>query len=157
MFGKEQCRNRATLNSTGMSQMHFRGREASRRGTLSKGSFLVSLTHSTWVTSLPPTCGSHPLASLSSHQSVFCLRCNLPTSSPFPGLFTSCSVCLGGVRPHPSHILVILQVSAQSSHLRGDVPDGPALITFPFMMLTTLRSHLIGLSSHLLSIDGLFH
>lgn len=157
MFRKEQCRKRATLNSTGMSQMHFRGREASRRGTLSKGSFLVSLTHSTWVTTLPPTCGSHPLASLSSHQSVFCLRCNLPTSSPFPGLFTSCSVCLGGVRPHPSHILVILQVSAQTSHLRGDVPDGPASITFPFMMLTTLRSHLIGLSSHFLSIDGLLN
>lgn len=87
---------------------------------------------------------------------VFRLLCNLPNSSPFPGLFTSCSVCLGGICPRSSHILVILLVSAQTSHLRGDVPDGPALIPSPFMTLTTLRSHFIGLFAYLLSIDSLY-
>lgn len=92
----------------------------------------------------------------SEQSPVSCLLCNLPTSSPFPGLFTSCSVCLGGIRPRSSHILVILQVLAQASHLRGDILDGPALITSPFMTLTRLRSHFIGLFSYLLSTDSLY-
>lgn len=120
---------------------------------LEEGSFLVSLTHSTQVASyLPLVVLTHWLSEQPPvlRYSVTCQTFSLP------GLFASCSVVLGGICPRSSHILVILLVSAQTSHLRGDVPDGPALIPSPFMTLTTLRSHFIGLFAYLLSIDSLF-
>ena len=161
MFRKEKCREGATPNSNrNDSQMAGplgTGRPF-RRGALSKGFFLVFLTHSTqWPPQLPLVALT-PLATLSSHQSSFnSVTCQ--SLFPLSGLFTCCSVCLGCAYPCSSHILLllVLQVSAQISHLKGAFPDGPVLIMSPFMILTTLTSHFIFLFSYLLSINGLYY
>lgn len=106
----------------------LRCREAFEERNLEEGILPCVLTHSTQVASpTSPTCGSHPLASLSSHpSSVYSVTCQ-PLLPFQPLQVVPCSS--GGICPrllsHPSP-----SFWSQLKHPISEEmsPDGPALI-----------------------------